>query len=261
MKRGWRSQPSSNRREGFRPDFPGLMAGACTLAPRPLADPMLETHEVETGGRVHSSVIWMHGLGASCHDFDDLVPLLATQGVRFVFPQAPQRPVTINGGMRMPAWYDILSLQDPPLREAPHDVEASLASIQELIAREQERGVPSQRVVVAGFSQGGAMALHALLHHDAPLRGAMVLSAYLLRPDRFEARHTANAKNSVLFCHGTQDEVVPLELGKSAFSRLQGEGYDVSWNEFSVAHGLCMPEVKVIAQWLGTAFASVDQPQ
>ena len=216
---------------------------------------MLETHEVEPSETVRSTVIWMHGLGASCHDFDDVVPLLASSGVRFVFPQAPERAVTVNAGMRMPAWYDLLTFKDPPLREAPEDVDASLGQIQELITREQARGVPSERIVVAGFSQGGAMALHTLLHHDQTLAGVMVLSGYLLCPDRFEARSVANCQTPVLFCHGSEDDVVPLELGRRAFSKLKEASFEAQWNEFPMAHSLCMPEVKKIAKWLGSVCA------
>src|SRR5688572_1607209 len=167
----------------------------------------------------------MHGLGASNHDFDPIIPELRTPWLRYIFPAAPIRPVTINGGMPMPAWYDILSFDDPPLREHEPDVREAEREIFALIERERERGVPPEKIVLAGFSQGGAMALHAGLRSVEPLAGVLVLSAYLLLPQRFDEERTpASQRAPVLFAHGRFDGVVPFGLGKMAHERLVRAG-------------------------------------
>src|SRR5689334_880975 len=168
----------------------------------------------------------MHGLGASNHDFDPIIPELRAPFLRFVFPAAPVRPVTINGGFRMPAWYDILSLDNPPLREKEADVREAALQIQQLIERERERGVPPEQVVLAGFSQGGAMALHVGLRAAEPLAGVLVLSAYLLLPRHFDAERTpAGAATPYLFAHGRFDPVVPFEGGKASYEYLVKAGF------------------------------------
>lgn len=219
---------------------------------------MLEVFEIEpqvvatqSPTALPGAVIWLHGLGASNHDFEDLVPELETPHLRYVFPAAPIRPVTINGGMRMPAWYDIQSLQNPPLREREADVLQVSGELRELIEREQARGIPSSRIVLAGFSQGGAMALEVGLRYPSRLAGVLVLSGYLLRPDTFEVeRHAANQETPFLFCHGALDPTVPLALGRSAVQRLQGARYDAQLLEYPMGHSVCMPEVLAIRDWL-----------
>jgi phospholipase/carboxylesterase len=210
---------------------------------------------METEGPLSGSVIWLHGLGASNHDFDDLVPELGIPGIRYIFPAAPVRRVTINGGYPMPAWYDILSLANPPLREQEADVRASAAEIEELIAREVDRGVASERIALIGFSQGGAMALHTALRHDDRLAGVAVLSAYLVLPDSFESeRRPGNAQIPLLFCHGKSDDVVPRTLGMQAYERCRAAGYPAAWHEFPMAHSICLEEVLILREWLQARF-------
>jgi phospholipase/carboxylesterase len=193
----------------------------------------------------------MHGLGATNHDFDDLVPELGLDGLRYVFPQAPSRRVTINGGARMPAWYDILSLEDPPLRESEADVRETEGQLRLLIDRERARGIPSHRIFLAGFSQGGAVALHSALRYSEPLAGALILSAYLLLPQAFENEcHASNRHLPLLFCHGQSDGVVPMALGRLAFERTASAGYAAEWHTFPMGHSVCFEEVLVIRDWL-----------
>jgi phospholipase/carboxylesterase len=216
---------------------------------------VLSTFEIEPTEPQRGTVIWMHGLGASNHDFDPIIPELRAPFLRFVFPAAPVRPVTINGGVRMPAWYDILTFDDPPLREEEADVRDAEREIVALIERERERGIAPSQVVLAGFSQGGAMALHVGLRSPEPLAGVMVLSAYLLLPQRFEPERTpASVRAPVLFGHGLYDPVVPFGLGKAAHDRLEQAGYTTQWAAFPMEHSLCLPEVQLIARWLAERF-------
>ena len=218
---------------------------------------MLTTFEIAPTAPQRGTVIWMHGLGASNHDFDPVIPELRTPWLRYVFPAAPIRPVTINGGMPMPAWYDILSFDDPPLREHEPDVREAEREIVALIERERERGVPPEKVVLVGFSQGGAMALHTGLRTAEPLAGVLVLSAYLLLPQRFdEERSPQSQRVPVLFAHGRFDPVVPFGLGKVAHDRLARAGYDSRWEPFDMEHSLCLDEIRVVSAWLAERFPS-----
>lgn len=220
---------------------------------------VLPTFEIDATEPQRGTLIWMHGLGASNHDFDDIVPELDAPWLRFVFPAAPVRPVTINGGVAMPAWYDILSFDDPPLREREEDVIEAGREIAALIERERERGVAPDRIVLAGFSQGGAMALHAGLRAESPLAGVLVLSAYLLLPQRFEAERTpASERAPVLFAHGRYDPVVPFALGKAAHERLVRAGYAAELEVYDMEHSLCLEEVRRIAGWLAQRFPSAQ---
>jgi phospholipase/carboxylesterase len=219
---------------------------------------VLSTFEIEPTQPQRGTVIWMHGLGASNHDFDPVIPELRTPYLRFVFPAAPVRPVTINGGMPMPAWYDILSFDNPPLREREADVRETEKAVFELIERERARGVPAERVVLAGFSQGGAVALHVGLRAREALAGVMVLSAYLLLPQRLEAERTpASLKSPILFAHGRYDPVVPFELGRTAHDRVVAAGYAAQWAAFDMEHSLCIEEVDVLGAWLAQRFESL----
>lgn len=216
---------------------------------------MLSTFEIEPTEPQRGTVIWMHGLGASNHDFDPIIPELGAPYLRFVFPAAPVRPVTINGGMSMPSWYDILTFDDPPLREEEADVRAAEREIVALIQRERERGIAANQVVLAGFSQGGAMALHVGLRAPEALAGVLVLSAYLLLPQRFDQERTAaSAGAPVLFGHGRHDPVVPFGLGKAAHDRLEKAGYTTRWAAFDMEHSLCLQEVALVASWLSERF-------
>jgi phospholipase/carboxylesterase len=216
---------------------------------------MLATFEIEPRVPQRGTVIWLHGLGASNHDFDPIIPELDAAQLRFVFPAAPLRAVTINQGMRMPAWYDILSLDDPPLREQEAHVREAERDLEALIVREEGRGVRRDQIVLAGFSQGGAVALHSGLRSAERLAGVLVLSAYLLLPDRFDGeRHPGGRQTPFLFCHGKYDPVVPYRLGQSAFTRVTQAGYTAEWAEFEMQHSLCLEEVRRIRTWLAQRF-------
>ncbi len=213
----------------------------------------IATYEVAPTAEQTGSVVWMHGLGASNHDFDDVVPLLDAPGVRFIFPAAPTRAVTINGGMRMPAWYDILAFEDPPRREDAEGARDSERLLRGVLERELARGVPSTKIALVGFSQGGAMALHVGTRFEQALAGVGVLSGYLILPAHFAAeRHAANQQTPILFCHGINDPTVPLQLGRRAYDTVNAAGYPAAWHTFPMGHSMCMPEVDVLRDWLGT---------
>jgi phospholipase/carboxylesterase len=215
----------------------------------------LETFEIEATAAQRGSVIWLHGLGASNHDFDSIIPELSAPHLRFVFPAAPLRAVTINQGMRMPAWYDILTLEDPPLREEESHVREVATEIVALVDRERARGVRAEDIVLAGFSQGGAVALHVGLRAERKLAGVLVLSGYLLVPDQLEEeRQPGGRQTPFLFCHGRYDPVVPLRLGQASFARVTRAGYNAEWSEFDMQHSLCMEEVRRIRSWLEQRF-------
>lgn len=214
---------------------------------------VLETVERETGPGPTASVIWLHGLGADGHDFDPIVPALRLRGgpeVRYVFPHAPIRPVTVNGGMEMRAWYDIVAIQRGA-REDEAGIRDSSAAIGALLQREIERGIPANRIVLAGFSQGGAIALYAGLRYAEKLAGIMALSAYLpLRATAGEF-HAANRETPVFMAHGSLDPVVPPVLGEESAKLLAEAGYPVEFKSYSMPHAVCPQEVEDIRDWLG----------
>lgn len=196
------------------------------------------------------SVVWLHGLGADGHDFVPVAPHLHLSDVRFVFPHAPAMPVTINGGYVMPSWYDILTWDRVPGREKEADIRASAARIEALIRREVERGVPVGSIVLAGFSQGAAMALHVGLRYPERLRGIVCLSGYLVLADSVAAEaHAANAATPIYFGHGTEDDVVPLEGGRHAWETLR-EGRDARWSTFRMGHEVVPAEIADLRRWL-----------
>jgi phospholipase/carboxylesterase len=214
---------------------------------------MLETIEVETAPKPDAAIIWLHGLGADGHDFEPIVPELVPRGARawrFVFPNAPIRPVTINNGMRMRAWYDIVGLD----RRAAEDVagfQDADTKIRELIGREVARGIPTGRIVLAGFSQGGAVSLYTAPRLAEKLAGVMALSCYLPRESSFDAeRKPANDTTPIFMAHGLQDGVVPMMLGVRSRDALLGRGYAVEWHEYPMAHAVCAQEVADIRQFL-----------
>ncbi|MDP9007770.1 MAG: alpha/beta hydrolase [Pseudomonadota bacterium] len=214
---------------------------------------MLETIEVETAPKPNAAVIWLHGLGADGHDFEPMVPELVSGGARawrFVFPNAPVRPVTINSGMRMRAWYDIVGLE----RRAAEDAEGfkdSEQKIRELIAREVTRGIPAGRIVLAGFSQGGAVSLYTVPRLTEKLAGVMALSCYLPRESTFDAeRSPANDATPIFMAHGQADGTVPMMLGMRSRDILKAHGYAVEWHEYPMAHAVCAEEVADIRQFL-----------
>jgi phospholipase/carboxylesterase len=217
----------------------------------------LETVERETGPGPAASVIWLHGLGADGHDFEPIVPALRLPGgpeVRYVFPHAPIRPITINGGMKMRAWYDIVALQ-----RGAHEDEAGIRASGEaaaaLIQREAERGVPPERVVLAGFSQGGAIALHAGLRHPHRLAGIIALSTYLPRRHAAAEFDAANRQTPIFMAHGTLDPMIPASLGEESADFLVAEGYDVSFHRYVMPHSVCPQEVEDIRRWLAVCLA------
>ena len=213
----------------------------------------LEAIEIETAASPGASIIWMHGLGADGHDFVDVVPELglpARPGVRFVFPHAPMRPVTINGGYVMRAWYDIRD-DDGVRREEPAGVRASQRAIEALIAREKERGVPAAAIVLAGFSQGGAMALHTALRHTERLAGVMALSCSLPLSDTLAGEAApANRDVSIFMAHGTHDPMIPMARALRAREVLTGLGYRLEWHEYPMPHSVCVEEIAHIGAWL-----------
>lgn len=199
-----------------------------------------------------ASVIWMHGLGADGHDFAPIPPALGLPPelpVRFVFPHAPKIPVTLNMGFVMPAWYDIASLDERGQDEP--GIKKSAESIRRLIEREKQRGVPSSKIVLAGFSQGGAMALYTALRYPERLCGVMVLSAYLLLADKLATEASdANRDVPIFQAHGLHDPMVTLDYGHTSRDRLQQQGYGVEWHDYPMQHEVCPPEISDIGVWL-----------
>ncbi len=210
--------------------------------------------ELETAVNPRHSIIWLHGLGADGNDFAPIVPELvdrAWPALRFVFPHAPVRPVTINNGMAMRAWYDIVGF-DLQSRQDEAGVRASVREVETLIAREHERGVPSEQIVLAGFSQGGAVALAAGLCHAQPLAGIVALSTYLPIAEVITGeRDPANAATPIFWGHGSADPVVALQRGIASRDLLQSLGYTVDWHTYPMAHAVCAEEIVDLRRWLG----------
>jgi len=213
---------------------------------------LLETLEIETAPAPRASVIWMHGLGADGYDFEPIVPELGLAGapVRFVFPHAPLRPVTINGGAVMRAWYDV-SNDGGTRREDEAGVRASQRSIEALVEREKTRGVGADRIVLAGFSQGGAMALQTGLRHPERLAGLIVLSSFLPLPSALAAEVSpANRDVPIFMAHGTHDTMIPLSRGQDSRDRLLELGYPVQWHEYPMPHAVSGEEIADLSAWL-----------
>ena len=213
---------------------------------------MLNALEIATGAAPTAAVIWLHGLGADGNDFAPIVPELdlPPAPIRFVFPHAPTMPVTINGGYVMPAWYDILGT-DINRREDEAGVRASQKAVEELIAREAGRGIAPSRIVLAGFSQGGAIALQTALRRSQPLAGVMALSTYVPLAATLAAERSA-ASNSVpiFMAHGTYDPIIPLATAQRSRDLLQGLGYAVEWHEYPMEHSVCPEEIAAIGAFL-----------
>ncbi|MES1941630.1 carboxylesterase [Salinisphaera sp. T5B8] len=215
---------------------------------------MLDCIEIEPKTSARASVIWLHGLGADGNDFVPIVDELglgADHGIRFVFPNAKTRPVTINNGMAMRAWYDIKGMAIADKQDA-EGIRDSASEIEQLIAREAERGIAAESIVIAGFSQGGAIALHTGVRHAERLAGIMGLSTYLpLAETLANEASQANRQTPILMAHGSQDPVVPVQLGQASRDHLLDAGYDVAWHEYPMQHQVCMPEIATIGRWLG----------
>ncbi len=214
---------------------------------------MLEAVEIETGRNPTGTVIWLHGLGADGHDFAPIVPQLVApdeRPLRFVFPHAPVRPVTINGGMSMRAWYDILGFN----RGIPHDevgIRAADVEVGALIRRENQRGIPTSHIVLGGFSQGGAISLFSGPRYPEKLAGIMGLSCYLLLEDLLPAeRARVNYQTPIFLAHGNQDPVVDVRRGTEARQLLEAGGYPVEWHAYPMPHSVCPEEIVDIAAWL-----------
>jgi phospholipase/carboxylesterase len=221
-----------------------------------MADDLLDALEVETAPSPSAAVVWMHGLGADGYDFVDVPPMLELQlPVRFLFPHAPMQPVTINGGMVMRAWYDVR--HDAGVRrEDETGIRASQRRVEALIAREKARGIPAKRLILAGFSQGGAMALQTGLRHPERLAGVMALSCFLPLADRLAAEAAAANRDVPIFlAHGTHDPVIPLARAEHARAALGGLGYRVEWHEYHMPHSVCPEELADIGAWLARILA------
>ena len=220
---------------------------------------IIEHIELNTGAEPKGSVIWMHGLGADCWDFVPVVKELglpADLPLRFIFPQAPSRPITINNGQVMPGWYDI-SMGELQRKPDEAGVRQSQAAIEQLIAREIERGIATDKIILAGFSQGGAIALQTGLRSRHALGGIMALSTYLTLEDSLASEATiANANIAILMAHGTQDPLIPLALAMSSRAIMEARGYKIEWREYPMPHSVCIEEIEDIGVWLQARFKS-----
>jgi phospholipase/carboxylesterase len=220
---------------------------------------LLSHIELATGADPQGTVIWMHGLGADGWDF---VPIVKELGLpeelplRFIFPNAPVRPVTINNGYAMRAWYDI-AMADIGRLPDEAGIRQSQAQVEALLAREKSRGIPARRIVLAGFSQGGAIALHTGLRHTESLAGILALSTYLPLGETLDRESSdANDRVPIFMAHGTQDPIVPLALAESSRSALAARGLSPEWHAYPMPHSVCAEEVAAIAQWLAARYAS-----
>jgi len=221
---------------------------------------MLETIETTTGPNPKFSVIWLHGLGADGHDFASIVPELVRRewpALRFVFPHAPVMPITINNGHAMRAWYDIVSFDFSKVREDGPGVRRSIVDIEALVARERDRGVPAGRIFLAGFSQGGALALAAGVRREQPFLGVIALSAYLPLTAETAAEATPKGLTTPVFmAHGSQDPVVPEPVGKRSAEHLRSLGMSVDWKRYPMPHSVCAQEISDLGDWMSERFAA-----
>lgn len=215
----------------------------------------LDTVELDPPVAAKSSIIWLHGLGADGHDFEPVVPELGLPpelGARFVFPHAPQRPVSINAGFVMRAWYDIRDVSYTR-DEDEEAIRQSGVAISDLVQRERDRGIPSSRIVLAGFSQGGAIALHAGLRYPERLAGIAALSCYLVLSETLAAEASeANRSVPMFVAHGSLDPLVPMALGEASREKLEGLGYAIEWHDYPMVHCVCLEEMRDIGAWLRT---------
>lgn len=209
---------------------------------------------IETGNPdADKCVIWLHGLGANGHDFEPIVPELnlpTDHNIRFLFPHAPDMPVTVNAGVVMPAWYDVYSMTFTN-HEDEQGIRLAESRIRQLIEHQVERGIKPEKIILAGFSQGGAIALHTALRYPQTLAGVMALSTYLPLVKLFyDERHQANQQISILMCHGSHDPVVPYHLGDDSRYFLEEAGYKVEWHSYPMQHSVCADEIKDISLWI-----------
>jgi phospholipase/carboxylesterase len=213
----------------------------------------LETIEAQTGAKPDAAVIWLHGLGADGHDFEPVVPALNLRrglAVRFIFPHAPEQPVSINMGMHMRAWYDIYQFGGG--REDEAGIRASEKLLAGLIDKEKVRGIAEARIVLAGFSQGGAIALQTALRYPARLAGVLALSTYLPLAGMLAAeRNVAGAATPIFMAHGQQDELIGIDRARRSREFLEALGCAIEWHEYPMGHAVCPEEIAAIAAWLG----------
>jgi phospholipase/carboxylesterase len=213
----------------------------------------LETVEVCTGASPSAAVIWLHGLGADGHDFEPIVPHIRWEGmpdIRYVFPHAAERPVTINGGMSMRAWYDILSLEGPREQDAS-GIQASVDAATALVVHEIQRGIAPENIIIAGFSQGGAIATLAAMQFSHRLAGLVVLSSYLLFADSLAGNTTsANAALPAFVAHGQLDPMLPISMGQEIATSLEALGHEVEWHSYPIPHSVSPEEIADLTHWL-----------
>ena len=219
---------------------------------------LLEKIEIETAPNPQVAVIWMHGLGADGNDFVPVVDeldLTGLPGIRFIFPHAKTMPVTINNGYVMRAWYDIVGT-DIARREDEGGLRSSQLEVEALIAREKARGIPAERIILAGFSQGCAMTLQTGLRHGEKLAGLLCLSGYVPLADKISnERSEASLKTPIFLVHGTHDGVIPVAKAHQSRDLLKALGYQVEWHEYMMQHSLCLEEVNDISAWLKKVLA------
>lgn len=224
---------------------------------------VLQHVELNTGADPVGTIIWMHGLGADGWDFVPIVrelPLPDDLALRFIFPHAPLKSVTINNGMEMRAWYDI-KMNDISRLPDEGGIRESQAGIERLIARERDRGIPGARIVLAGFSQGGAIALQTGLRHASRLGGIVALSTYLPLEASLDAEaSSANRATPILIAHGTDDPIIPIQLAEVSRATLEGRGYDVEWHTWPMPHSVCAPELEAISAFLGRVYGGGGKP-
>lgn len=235
-----------------------LLTQTACAAPDPMSS---DTHTIEIqhgSGTVEHAVIWLHGLGATADDFPPVVPELGLSGaraIRFVFPQAPVRPITINGGMPMPGWYDIKGMDIKDKQDAVGMAE-SQATLDGLIQAQIDAGVPSENIIVAGFSQGGAVAYFTAIRSQYRLGGILALSTYLPFMEQSESEQSGKNLNTPIFAsHGTHDPVVPLALGAGSVTHLQALGYQVEWHEYPMEHNVILPQIRAVGAWINRVFS------
>lgn len=213
----------------------------------------LEFVEVNPPGEVKAVVIWLHGLGDSGHGFAPIVPELKLDpslGIRFIFPHAPVQPVTVNGGMKMNAWYDIKTM-DLENRADEGGVIESSALVEQILEAQIAKGISADKIILAGFSQGGVITLHLATRIAHKLAGIMALSTYMCAPQKLaEQKHSANDQTPIFMAHGRHDDVVPMHAGQSAKKVLDDCGYQVSWQDYPMPHSVCLEEINDISRWL-----------
>lgn len=217
-----------------------------------MSDLLPEMIEKQTGENPQYSIIWLHGLGADGNDFVPLIPELdlpADVPVRFLFPHAPVRPITVNGGMPMRGWYDIVSLELDRAGQDPQGVEESVNSLLRIIARENERGIATENILLAGFSQGGAIVLTAAMTHDLPIAGVIGLSTYLPLSD---TKSFAQSKQDlpIFMAHGTLDDIVLPQYASLSLELIRSAGFAPQWETYPMGHSLCLEEIKSLSQWI-----------